>query len=80
MGDWAGAATLVALRSGCGTAEAAQASQVVELRDYRNFGGVRLPTRRIFLGPLGHPQMEMVISRMDVGQRLPKAQFQPQRD
>ncbi len=53
-------------------------TQVVELRDYRSFGSVRLPTRRIFIGPTGHQQMEMVISRLDVGVRLPKAQFQPQ--
>ena len=55
------------------------ATTVVRLLDYKSFGGVRIPTRRIFLGEDGHRRMEMRITRLDTRLDLPRSQFRPHR-
>ena len=55
------------------------ATTVIHLLDYKSYGGVRIPTRRVFMGENGYRRMEMQITRLDVGLDLPRAQFRPHR-
>jgi hypothetical protein len=57
--------------------EATGATTVVHLSDYKSYRGVHIPTRRVFMSENGYRLMEMRISRMDVCQDLPQAQFRP---
>ena len=50
------------------TLAASGSTVVVEFDDYAWFGGVRIPTRRIFFGPTGKRVMELRIRSMDLHQ------------
>jgi hypothetical protein len=54
------------------------ATTVVRLSDYKSYGAVRIPTRRVFLSADGYRRMEMQITRLDTGLDLPRTQFRPQ--
>lgn len=58
---------------------ASGASRTIKLLDWRTFGGVRMPTRRVFLSPDGVRALEIVITRLDVRQTLAEGRFRPAR-
>ena len=49
----------------------------IKLLDWREFGSVRLPARRVFLAPDGTRALELVITQLDSRQSLPEALFRP---
>ncbi len=53
------------------------ATILVRLTDYKVYGGIRIPTRRVFLNERRRPLMEMRITRLDFGQDLPRWLFKP---
>lgn len=52
-------------------------ARTVKLLDWREFGSVRLPARRVFLAPDGTRALELVITQLDSRQSLPEALFRP---